>query len=84
MLYKVYARLRDSYACTFTNKTIEIDVGFGFVLTITHELRAGLNIFKIVSNRGSNHVYIDCPLDKNGYSDIIPLYRFIEDFSRLL
>ena len=84
MLDKVYARLRDSYACTFNNKTIEIDVGFGFVLTITHELRDGLNIFKVVSNKGSKPVYIDCPIDENGYSDIVLLYRFIDDFSSLL
>lgn len=88
MLDKVYKRLRDTYSCTLNNnsdtKSIEIDVGFNLVLTVTHEIRIGLNIFKIVSNRGSRPVYISCPIDDDGHSDIVSLYCFIEDFSSLL
>ena len=88
MLDKVYKGLRDTYSCTLNNnsdtKSIKIDVGFGFVLTVTHESRNGLNIFKIVSNRGSKPVYIGCPIDENGHSDINSLYCFIDDFSGLL
>lgn len=86
MLDKVYKRLRDTYACTLNSNSdsISIDVGFNLVLTVTHETRNGLNIFKIVSNRGSRPVYIGCPIDDEGYSDISPLYCFIDDFSSLL
>ena len=88
MLDKVYERLRDTYSCTLSDnsdtKSIKVDVGFGFVLTITHKIRNGLNIFKVVSNRGSKPVYIGCPIDENGYSNIDPLYCFIDDFSGLL
>ena len=88
MLDKVYERLRDTYSCTLNNnsvtKSMEIDVGFGFVLTITHEIRKGCNVFEIVSNRGGYPVYIGCPIDDNGYSDIKPLYCFINNFSSLL
>ena len=84
MLDEVYARLKNSYACTFNNKSIKIDVGFGFILTITHRLRNGFNIFKIISNKGRRPVYINCPIDENGYSDIVSLYRFIDDFSNLI
>ena len=83
MLDEVYARLTDSYACTFDNESIKINVGRGYVLTITHKVRNGCNIFTIISN-GSRHVNIICPIDENGYSDIVPLYRFIDDFSNLL
>lgn len=88
MLDKVYERLRDTYACTLNNnsdtKSLKIDVGFGFVLTITHEVRIGVNVFKIVSNRGNRPVYIGCPINDNGYSDLNSLYCFIDDFSSLL
>ena len=84
MLDEVYARLKNSYACTFDNESIKINVGRGYVLTITLKLRNGCNIFTIISNRGRRPVNIICPIDKNGYSDIVPLYRFIDDFSNLL
>ena len=88
MLNKVYKNLRDTYFCTLTNnsdiKSIEIDIGYGYILTITHKLRNGLNVFKIVSNKGHRPIYISCPIDDNGYSDIYPLYWFIDDFSSLL
>jgi hypothetical protein len=32
-----------------------------------------------VSNRGSKPVYIVCPIGEDGGSDIVPLYRFIDD-----
>lgn len=88
MLDKIYERLRDTYSCNLNNnsdtKSIEIDVGFGFVLTITLKVRIGFNVFKIVSNRGNKPVYIGCPIDDNGHSDIIPLFCFIDNFSSLL
>ena len=84
MLDEVYARLTDSYACTFDNESIKIDVGLGYVLTITHKVRNGCNIFTIISNKGRRPVNIVCPIDENGYSDIVPLYCFIDDFSSLL
>lgn len=86
MLNKVYKRLQEEYSCTLNSdaKSIKMDVGFGYVLTVTHEARNGLNIFKIVSNRGSKPVYIGCPIDDNGHSDLNPLYCFIDDFSGLL
>ena len=88
MLNVVYKRLQDEYSCTLNSnsntKSIQIDVGFGFVLTVTHETRNGLNIFKIVSNRGNRPVFIGCPIDANGHSDLVPLYCFIDDFSSLL
>lgn len=86
MLEKVYKGLKDTYACTFSSDldAIYINVGFGLVINITHETRNGLNIFKIVSDRGSRPVYIGCPIDDNGHSDIAPLYCFIEDFASLL
>ena len=88
MLDKVYKGLRDTYSCTLNNnsdtKSIKIDVGLGYVLTVTHEVRIGLNIFKIVSNKGSKPVYISCLIDDNGHSDITPLYCFIDDFCGLL
>lgn len=88
MLDKVYKSLKDTYSCTLNinsdTKSIKIDVGFNLVLTVTHEVRIGLNIFKIVSNRGSRPVYISCPIDDDGYSDISPLDCFIDDFSSLL
>lgn len=88
MLNVVYKRLKDDYSCTFNSnsdtRSIQIDLGFGFVFTVTQETRNGLNIFKIVSNKGSRPVYIGCPIDDNGHSDIAPLYCFIDDFSSLL
>ena len=88
MLEKVYERLRDTYSCTLTNnsdtKSIEVDVGCGYVLTITHEVRIGLHVFTIVSNKGNKHVYIGCQIDNKGHSDLNPLYCFIDDFSGLL
>ena len=84
MLKEVYASLKNSYACTFNNESIKIDVGFGYIITITHKLRNGCNIFTIISNKGSRPVYISCPIDEYGYSDIVSLYRFIDDFSILI
>lgn len=88
MLNIVYERLQDVYSCTLSSnpntKSIQIDVGSGFILTVTCETRIGSFIFKIVSNRGSRPVYIDCPIDDKGHTDLIPLYCFIDDFSSLL
>lgn len=84
----IYEELRESYACTLRHNSItqfiEIDVGFGYVLTVTHEERKDFHQFTIVSNRGSKPVFIVCPIGEDGGSDIVPLYRFIDDFSNLL
>ena len=84
----IYEELRDTYSCTLRHNSItqflQIDVGFGYVLTVTHEERKDFHQFTIVSNRGSKPVYIICPIDENGHSDIVPVYRFIDDFSNLL
>ena len=84
MLKKIYARLNDDYACAFDNESIKIDVGLGYELTITHKVRNGCNIFTLISNKGSRPVKISCPIDEYGYSDIVSLYRFIDDFSDLI
>lgn len=84
----IYEELRETYSCTLRHNSItqflEIDVGFGYVLTVTHEERKGFHQFTIVSNRGSKPVFIVCPIGEDGGSDIVPLYRFIDDFSNLL
>jgi hypothetical protein len=84
----VYEELRETYSCTLRHNSItqflEINVGFGYVLKVVHEEHEKFHQFTIVSNRGSKPVYIICPIDEKGGSDIVPLYRFIDDFSNLL
>ena len=84
----VYEELRETYSCTLRHNSItqflEINVGFGYVLKVVHEEHERFHQFTIVSNRGNKPVYIICPIDEKGGSDIVPLYRFIDDFSNLL
>ena len=84
----IYGELKDTYACTVRNNSVcqflVIDVGFGYKLTVTHEEHEKFHKFNIVSNRGSKPVYIVCPIDDKGFSDIVPLYRFIDDFANLI
>ena len=88
LLEVVYNELRETYACSLRDNSIGqvlvIDVGFGYVLSVTHEEHKEFHQFSIVSNRGSKPVYIICPIDEKGYSDIVPLYRFIDDFANLI
>lgn len=88
LLEVVYNELRETYACSLRDNSISqvlvIDVGFGYVLSITHEEHEKFHKFNIVSNRGNKPVYIICPIDEKGHSDIVPLYRFIDDFANLI
>ena len=86
MIEVIYKRLRENYSCTLNSKknSIEIYIGSGYFLILTHKVQKNMNIFKIASNRGSKSVIIPCSIDENGHSDIMPLYCFIDDFSSLL
>ncbi len=88
LLEVIFNELRETYSCSLRNnsisQTLVIDVGFGYVLNVIHEERKEFHQFNIVSNRGSKPVYIICPIDEKGHSDIVPLYRFIDDFANLI
>jgi hypothetical protein len=88
LLEVIYEELRETYSCTLCHNSIiqfiEIDVGFGYVLTVTHEEHKYFHQFTIMSNRGGKPVYIVCPIGEDGGSDIVPLYRFIDDFANLI
>lgn len=94
LLEVIYNELRDSfgYCCsikpTSVNEVLYVDVGFGYMLGITYEEHERFHKFYIQSNKGiekhNKPVCFVCPIDEKGHSDIVPLYRFIDDFANLI
>lgn len=90
----IYEELRNNfgYLCNIrpnsVTEVLHVDVGFGYTLYITHEEHEKFHKFIIQSNKGikkhNKPVCFVCPINEKGYSDIVPLYNFINDFANLI